>query len=85
MKVPEVFNKPKPNVSPRQSALPGLSNKNSDFSKNMDMFKRKSVAVSDIKQSIKAPKPRESVLPDNLINMQNEQLEPTKPENMFIK
>lgn len=51
----------------------------------MDMFKRNSVAVTDIKQSIKAPKPRESVLPDNLINMQNEKLEPTKPENMFIK
>ena len=50
------------------------------------MFKRKSVAVTDIKQSVKVPKPRESVLPDNLINLGNEKLEPIKPEtNMFIK
>lgn len=66
--------------------MPGLPNKSTDFAKNLDMFKRKSVAVTDIKQSIKAPKPRESVLPDNLINFGNEKLEPTSPEpNMFIK
>ena len=47
------------------------------------MFKRKSVAVN-IKESIKAPK-RESVLPDNLIDLQNESLEPSQPTNMFIK
>ena len=61
--VPEAFNKPK--VQPRQSVIPAPVSSNSDFARNLDMFKRNSVAVN-VKESIKAPK-RESVLPDNLI------------------
>ena len=48
--------------------MPEISKKDSDFSKNLEIFKRKSAAVEPVKESIKVPK-RESVLPENLIQM----------------